>query len=131
MTAMLAGPPVVRVFSGERDRVAHARHFVASLLAGHPAADEAVLLTSELATNAVLHTASGRGGFFRVVVCLAGERVRIEVHDGGSDTAPDVHVPSAPEESGSGLFLVASIAARWGHRGGPDGRMVWFEVEES
>jgi serine/threonine-protein kinase RsbW len=131
VTATLAGPPVVRVFSGERDQVAHARYFVARILAGHAAADEAVLLTSELATNAVLHTTSGNGGVFRVVVCLAGDGVRIEVHDGGSDTAPDVHPPGAPRESGSGLFLVEAIADRWGHHGGPGGRVVWFEVDGS
>jgi anti-sigma regulatory factor (Ser/Thr protein kinase) len=129
VTAPLAECPEVRVFAGERVQVARARDFVAQALSGHPAADDAVLLTSELATNAVLHTASGDGGVFRVVVGMTGKCVRVEVHDGGSDTAPGVRLPRTPEESGAGLYLVEVLADRWGHGTGPDGRVVWFEME--
>jgi len=79
----------------------------------------------------VLHTASGRGGVFRVVICIAGERVRVEVHNGGSNTAPDIRPPTDPRESGRGLFLVETIAKQWGHRGRRNGRVVWFEVDAS
>jgi anti-sigma regulatory factor (Ser/Thr protein kinase) len=77
----------------------------------------------------VLHTGSGDGGIVRVVVLVAGDRVRVEVHDGGSETAPGVRAPGTPRESGAGMYLVETIAARWGHYGGPGGRVVWFEVE--
>ncbi len=77
----------------------------------------------------LLHTASGDGGTFRVVVRVAGEMARVEVHDGGSDAAPDAQLPRTAGESGVGLYLVDEIAARWGYDGGPSGRMVWFEVE--
>jgi anti-sigma regulatory factor (Ser/Thr protein kinase) len=92
-------------------------------------AEDVVLLASELATNAVLHTASGDGGALRVIVRLAYGLVRVEVHDGGSDSAPGVSCTGETGESGHGLELVEAIAARWGHHGGPNGRMVWFEVE--
>ena len=121
--------PWMRAFRGVPGQVRHVREFVAAAVDGCPVADEVVLLASELATNAVLHTASGDGGTFRVVICMAGKRVRVEVHDGGSDTAPDARRPQTPEESGAGLRLVGAVAARWGHHGGRAGRVVWFEVE--
>jgi anti-sigma regulatory factor (Ser/Thr protein kinase) len=129
VTSTVAGRPMMRVFLGQHSQVARARNFVAQALAGFPAADDAVLLTSELAGNALLHTASGHGGTFRVVVHVARHMARVEVHDGGSDTKPDVRSPRAAGESGAGLFLVESLSARWGHDGGPDGRVVWFEME--
>ncbi len=52
MTAIVSARDEVRVFPGRRDQVAHARDFVGQVLAGHPAAGDAVLPTSELATNA-------------------------------------------------------------------------------
>ena len=51
-----------RVFPGRADQVARAREFTARTLAGCPAVADAVLLTSELGTNALLHTATGTGG---------------------------------------------------------------------
>jgi len=33
--------------------------------------------------------------------------------------------------SGRGLLLVERVAARWGYRGGPDGRVVWCELDRS
>ena len=57
-----------RAFPGSGDQVARARLFVGQVLGGCPAADDAVLLTSELVTNAVTHTASGTGG--KVVVTV-------------------------------------------------------------
>jgi anti-sigma regulatory factor (Ser/Thr protein kinase) len=46
--------------------------------------DEAVLLTSELCTNALQHTASGSGGTFTVTVIREISRARIEVRDNGA-----------------------------------------------
>ncbi|WP_236068150.1 ATP-binding protein, partial [Streptomyces brasiliscabiei] len=44
-----------RAFPGLPDQVAEARHFVAALLQERGVADDAVLVVSELATNAVRH----------------------------------------------------------------------------
>ena len=91
--------------------------------------DDAVLLTSELVTNAVTHTASGRGGKIVVTVYRADTRVRVEVRDDGSDQVPVVRAYGLAEESGCGLGLVELMAQCWGYRGGRRGRIVWFMLE--
>ena len=129
MNAAEVAKSEMRVFLGSRSQVRGVRAFVAEVVTSCPVADDVVLLASEVATNAVLHTASGRGGTFTVVVVPDIGHVRVEIHDGGSEGAPGVQVQNAPEESGSGLYLVEKLATRWGHLGGRDGRVVWFEVE--
>jgi anti-sigma regulatory factor (Ser/Thr protein kinase) len=129
VTDIVAVRPKTRIFPGQRDQVAHARKFVGRVLDGNPLADDAALLTSELATNAVLHTASGQDGTFAVAVRQHADRVRVEVWDAGAATAPVVRSPDQQREHGAGLGLVESIAARWGHLGDGDGRVVWFELE--
>ncbi|SDQ99477.1 ATP-binding protein [Thermostaphylospora chromogena] len=94
------------------------------------AVDDAVLCVSELVTNAVTHTASGRGGKVHVSVAeYADGGVLVEVADDGADTEP-VPVRLAEEMSshGRGLFLVEQIAAAWSHRRGPSGTITWFVV---
>jgi anti-sigma regulatory factor (Ser/Thr protein kinase) len=127
-------PPRFRQsFAGQPGQVAHARHFVAAALAGCPAASDAELLASELATNAVQHSASGHGGAFVVAISHAPGRVRVTVTDGGSATRPAVHVAGPQDElelSGRGLLLVDVLADRWGYASEPghDGGAVWFEL---
>jgi anti-sigma regulatory factor (Ser/Thr protein kinase) len=126
--AEAATVPQTRAFGGSPDQVRSVRAFVSDLVDGFPRADDVVLLVSELATNAVLHTASGAGGTFSVVVRVDGGLVRVEVHDLGSDEEPSFTGSSSPRESGAGLFLVESMADMWGFYGDHDGRVVWFEV---
>ena len=118
--------PRRRVFPGVKDQVARARLFVGDVLDGCPAADDAVLLTSELVTNAIAHTASGRGGKVIVTVYRGDTGVRVDVLDDGSDQAPVVHPVGEARESGFGLGLVDLMADRWGHCGGRRSRVVWF-----
>jgi hypothetical protein len=122
----------IRSFPGCPDQVAPARHFVAAALAGCPAAPDAVLLASELATNAVRHSATGRGGSFTVAISHAPGRVRITVTDDGSDTRPvlPAGAPGPLACSGRGLLLVDALSGGWGHAaGGPSRRAaVWFEL---
>ncbi|MFI8190945.1 ATP-binding protein [Streptomyces sp. NPDC085946] len=85
-------------------------------------ADVAELLVGELVTNAVLHAASR----FRLTLFAAHGVLRCEVADA------DRRVPRVCEagtgENGRGMFLVHSLAERWGcHRDGP-GKTVWFEL---
>jgi anti-sigma regulatory factor (Ser/Thr protein kinase) len=129
VTETVATRPKTRIFPGKPGQVAHARKFVSRVLDGHPLADDVALLTSELTTNAVVHTASGQGGTFAVAVRQHATRVRVEVWDAGAVTAPVVQSPDLEHEGGVGLGLVEAIAARWGHLGDQDGRVVWFEVE--
>jgi two-component sensor histidine kinase len=121
--------PRRRVFPGVKDQVARARLFVGDVLDGCPVADDAVLLTSELVTNAIAHTASGRGGKVIVTVYRGDTGVRVDVLDDGSDQAPVVHPVGEARESGFGLGLVDLMADRWGHCGGRQNRIVWFMLE--
>jgi len=117
-----------RAFSGCRDQVARARQFVAAELAGCPVIDEAVLCVSELATNAVMHTASGDGGKFEVIVQRWPSLARVSVCDQGSAGTPTARPLDLVAESGRGLRLVAMIADNWGQSGDSAGRAVWFEL---
>jgi serine/threonine-protein kinase RsbW len=129
MTAV-ATRPKQRMFAGSPDQLRCARDFARRALEGCPAVDDAVLLTSELATNAIVHTVSGMGGMFTVIVCRGDVWVRVEVHDGGSANTPVVSPQTEAGESGRGLSVVERLADRWGHySAGPDGRVVWFELE--
>ena len=117
------------MFPGRHDQVARARAFVRAVLGHVPVLDEAVLLVSELCTNALLHTASGHGGTFEVAVYPRSFSVRVEVRDGGAAQAPGVRPPTdtCPED-GRGLGLVELLSDRWGHSGDHDGRSVFFEL---
>lgn len=121
--------PSMRVFLGSRHEVRSVREFVAQSVDGSPVADDVILLASEVAANAVVHTASGKGGTLTVVVQPGDRVVRVEVHDGGSEAPPDIRSADSQAVSGRGLGLVESLAARWGHLGDRNGRVVWFEVD--
>lgn len=129
MNSVAVAKPSMRVFLGSQREVRNAREFVAQVVDGSPVADDVVLLVSEVATNAVVHTASGKGGTFTIVVRPGDSVIRVEVHDGGSETPPDIRPPEDLAGSGRGLGLVESLATRWGHLGNRDGRVVWFEVD--
>lgn len=118
--------PRRRVFPGHPREVAQARRFVASLLADCPVADTAVLLTSEVVTNALAHTLSGDAGTFEVVVWRGARTACVAVVDSGAAGTPAAGRFDPDAEAGRGLALVASLAARWGHEGGTAGRAVWF-----
>ena len=120
---------MTRVFPGRHNQVACARAFVRTALGPVSVADEAVLLVSELCTNALLHTASGCDGTFVVAVYLGSLSVRIEVRDGGTAQAPSVRQPVGTfAEYGRGLDLVDLLSDRWGYSGDANGRSVFFEL---
>jgi hypothetical protein len=60
--------PVRRTFPGEQSQIACARDFVKRTVGRCTMQAEAILLTSELCTNSLEHTASGRSGSFEVTV---------------------------------------------------------------
>lgn len=88
MIMAVATRPKMRIFAGSDDQVRHARDFVGRVLEGCPAAADATLLVSEIATNAILHTATGQGGKFTVIVYQTDTQVRVEVADDGSAGTP-------------------------------------------
>ncbi len=83
--------------------------------------DTAVLLISELVTNAVLH---GTGEIRLTMEIANGGDARFVVCDEGSGTP--VIRPEPGPDGGWGLRLVGQLAARWGVREGRT--QVWFEV---
>ena len=90
-------------------------------------ADDAGLLVSELAANAVLHARTD----FDVVLYASPNGARLEVRD-RSELPPVFTAPSATAMSGRGLALVRTLAARWGHQSSPaGGKQVWFEMDEA
>ncbi|BFO13932.1 ATP-binding protein [Streptomyces sp. KM77-8] len=118
-----------RAFPGLAEEVTHARHFVASLLADRGPVDDAVLIVSELATNAVRHSLSGSaGGWFLVIVGFGHDLVRLEVVDQGGPHVPHLCDVTNQEEGGRGLLLIAACAKDWGVKDWPDGRSVWAEL---
>jgi anti-sigma regulatory factor (Ser/Thr protein kinase) len=109
--------------------------FVARILAtaGLPGVDSdaATLLTSELVTNAILHTDSRKpGGTFTVVVLGLPDGALVEVLDDGSASTPVVKGDRLAG-AGQGLFLVEQVAAQWGYLIYPGGTTVWFRLASS
>ncbi len=85
----------------------------------------AELLTSELVTNALVHTDDGA-----VLTATVGPRgLRVEVRDFVARD-PRPRLPGAHEgTNGRGLVLVESLADEWGVRKHDVGKSVWFELE--
>nr|WP_308309650.1 SpoIIE family protein phosphatase [Streptomyces sp. CHD11] len=112
--------------------VASARSFVRDTLQGWgfgDIVDDAVVLTSELVTNAVVHAGTSAD-----LLCLRSEEgVRIEV----ADRYPEREIPlqgsldsmgSPDREGGRGLQLCAALAGHWGVDYTPTHKTVWFQL---
>ncbi|MFE2146318.1 ATP-binding protein [Streptomyces sp. NPDC059456] len=93
---------------------------------GHESAEDALLVVSELVTNAALHA----GGCHELVL-TAGEALRIDVLDG----APAPPRPRAGRRpgvpGGHGLHIVQRLSDRWGSYTHGAGKGVWAEIEGS
>ncbi|ANW17759.1 SpoIIE family protein phosphatase [Streptomyces clavuligerus] len=113
--------------------VATARAFVRDTLQGwgySDVVDDAVVLTSELVTNAIVHAGTAAD-----VLCLRKEdSVRVEV----GDRYPEREVPmqgaghafaSLDSENGRGLMLCSALASRWGVEYSPARKHVWFQLD--
>lgn len=87
--------------------------------------DVAVLLTSELVTNAIRHEAGET--ITLTVTCVCGQ-LRVDVHD-TSRTMPVILDAQADAEAGRGLMLVASLSTDWGVHGTRSGKAVYFTLE--
>lgn len=96
----------------EPSSVGAARSFVTRVLGEwgcNGLTEIAALLTSELATNVVLHARTP----FAVVVARTLGGARVDVLD-RSRTSPVVRKHDLSAPTGRGLTLVASLAAEWG-----------------
>lgn len=117
----------VQSFPGEPAAVASARDYVRAVLGRWglaPLAPLAILLVSELATNAVVHAGTG----FEVRVYRSGpDGILVELSDG----SPLLPVRSEPPQwatGGRGLLIVDTLAARAGIDARTPGKVVWFEL---
>jgi hypothetical protein len=116
-----------RAFPGHEAQLRNVRRWLAELLPGCPARDDVLAVTVEFATNAVQHTASGRGGWFAVEVTWYATLVRVAVADAGAPGAPQI-VGDPLAERGRGLVIVRELAARTGVCGDDTGRLVWADI---
>jgi anti-sigma regulatory factor (Ser/Thr protein kinase) len=91
-------------------------------------ADVAVLLTSELVTNAVTHGTPTAETFVLLTIACDVAALRVDVHDGSGDL-PVLDEASAEAETGRGLLLVTSLSAEWGFYRTPAGKAVYFTLE--
>lgn len=109
------------------DLVRAARGFVRRVLANwelQQFTDDAVLITSELVSNAVLHARTA----IRLTISSDGMHgVRIDVFDEN----PRLPTPAgAPlhATSGRGLLSVAALASAWGTEDRGEGKVVWARL---
>jgi anti-sigma regulatory factor (Ser/Thr protein kinase) len=116
-----------RDFSADAVAPRHARRFVTDLLRrwGHSdgVVQDAQLVISELATNAVIHA----GSPFSVVVNGDDSGVRISVTDCSTAQAA-VKETSSDLPSGRGLRMVSALSASWGVDPAPGGKTVWAQL---
>ena len=152
-------PPVQRwrrVFPGAEAELRRIRSWLAELLPSGPAREDVVTVATELAANAVRHTASGANGFFAVELTwqVRPVTVRVAVADSGARTTPHLEPGTDPlgpgplgigspgagplsvdqlgsdqlSEHGRGLRVVRALAERTGVCGDHRGRLVWAEI---
>ncbi len=88
--------------------------------------DSALLLVSEMVTNAVIHAHSE----IELVIVLRREVVRVEVIDAGDEI---VHRRRAGSDaqSGRGMAMVEALSSSWGIDSHLAGKSVWFEISRS
>jgi anti-sigma regulatory factor (Ser/Thr protein kinase) len=113
-------------YPAEPRQVGLARAVLAGWLGGGPRADEAMLVASEFATNAVLHSASRHGGAFTLRAEVSRDRLRIEVKDAGGPWCGGLPDDGRPH----GFDVVAAIAGpgNWGIDGDDRGRVAWARL---
>ena len=84
----------------------------------------AILLTSELVTNAIRHDA---GGTVTLAITCSCSQLRVDVYDTSCFLPILVDAP-ADAETGRGLMLVAALSTEWGFYRTPAGKAVYFTL---
>jgi len=84
----------------------------------------AILLTSELVTNAVMHEA---GETIKLVITCGYGQLGVDVHDTSRELPVPVDGPP-DAETGRGLVLVAGLSSSWGYYRTPKGKAVYFTL---
>jgi anti-sigma regulatory factor (Ser/Thr protein kinase) len=86
------------------------------------------LLVTELVTNSVRHA---RADTVLLRVLVGKSAIRTEVTDAGPGFRPAETGSLSSDRTGWGLFLVESLATRWGVNSNGDGTRVWFELRRT
>jgi anti-sigma regulatory factor (Ser/Thr protein kinase) len=112
-------------FPQHMDSVSRARQFVRSALGqlDEDIIDTAELLTSELATNAIVHGHTS----FDVMVSEADGTLRVAVSD-QSGRMPVLLSPDERDVHGRGLLILDRLAHQWGTADDHPGKTVWFDL---
>jgi anti-sigma regulatory factor (Ser/Thr protein kinase) len=112
------------------EAAAEARHALDDLTGAIPDGRmrDVRLLISELVTNAVRHADLDAGDAIDLVIDIADQMLRVEVHDPGGGFVPSTPSPDPARPSGWGLYLVAELADRWGVDS-DERTSVWFELD--
>lgn len=114
---------------GTRRGPAAARAVVGAILAAwglDVLRDEAMLLVSELVTNAVQHAPGAAS--YELEVVERGDGVRISLAD-GSSVRPLIKQLNHDTSRGRGMAIVAALSARWGAEDHHGGKRVWVDLE--
>jgi anti-sigma regulatory factor (Ser/Thr protein kinase) len=86
--------------------------------------ERAMLLTSELVTNGVLHAATP----LTLTLRAEGDALRVEVEDRDRTLPAPVPEEQSGPHGGFGLHIVERMAANWGCAPLDNGKTVWFEM---
>ena len=114
-----------RTFGSQIESVREARSFVRDCLRDTAAdVDNAVLLASELATNAVIHANSG----YQIDIRRSTTSIRIELLNDEPAILPMLAEPT--EDGGRGLRIVETLASSWGMESDVHHKMVWCELQD-
>ncbi|MGY5079362.1 ATP-binding protein [Streptomyces sp. G7(2002)] len=95
-----------------------------------PVMDGAVIATSELVANAVVHGCHGTNDVVTMTVRCSGEQLLITVED-PSQQRPQLRRAPCEAESGRGLELVGALADGWGVMPAQEGigKRVWLAFD--
>lgn len=87
--------------------------------------DDAVLVVSELLSNALRHAHPLPSGMVRVAWLWSEDHIEVAVSDGGAATEPRAGRPTLSSLGGRGLGIVEYVAESWGVRHDGDTTTVW------
>jgi anti-sigma regulatory factor (Ser/Thr protein kinase) len=89
------------------------------------AVGDAVLVVSELFSNAIRHARPLPGPSVRVAWDVGNGAVEVAVSDGGGPTRPHQANATLSSLGGRGLDIVAYLSSKWGVRADDEGLTVW------
>lgn len=134
-------PYWTKTFDGLPEHLTKVREFTRLVAVGRDGADLVEMVASELAGNAIQHSASGRpGGKFILELADLRDGWQVRVIDEGGPKLPCICQLASIEdakdldelgdevETGRGLAMVAEVSSDWGVQGNQSSRSVWAKI---